>query len=330
MRTAAIGTIAITLAGIISFLYIGTASAGHGHETLDLNECQAFQFVLEANDQLYLCRFEIIELTHASSSDDLGIAGVLLVIEEDGAPVEIANIPRLGVGLAGIYFNGSDLTVPTFSSTTVDAYLTQNPSFFPTPDESTHIDIVFNPSTASFDTQDLLTQSLWEIIFRIEFQDETIPLETLITGGGITDEGRIYVEEAFDQLTILVSAAFALPTISVVAVLDSVGVPAAIQALQAAGRATYFATGLRTYGKLIGTGYTTTVLIINGIILAIFALVARKFSKVFNHKAIYFATIPMLLIDAYIGAIGFDVFIVYVDIIFIIGTGMFVSRHIPG
>ena len=169
MRAKRIGAIAFAVAGIVGVLIVTPTYASHGHETLAVNECQAYQFVLEANDQLYLCRYEAIELSHATASDDLGTAGILLVIEENSTPIELANIPRMGVGLAGVYFTGNDLFAPTFATTTVDVYLSQNPTFFPVPDESIHIDVTFNVSSNVLDTQELLTTSLGQMIFRIGF-----------------------------------------------------------------------------------------------------------------------------------------------------------------
>lgn len=335
MRTAGIGTIAFALAWIISFLAIETASANHGHETLDLLECQSWEYVLEQNDQLYLCRTNIVELEHATSADDLGTAGVFLVIEENGSPIKVANIPRVGYGLAGVYFSGTDLFAPTFATDTVDAYITQNPSFFTTPDESTHINITFNEATSPLDTQDLLTLELPRMIFRLEFSDPDIPLETLIRGGGITDEGRVYTNEAFEVLEVLIPEAFNVPLENVIPTIDAdPDVPAFLQAIQDAGRETYFAQSMRSWGTLIGIkSYTMTTFLINfvmiGALLGLMRAIEVKLGWRVNYKAVYFSLFPTLLIDAYIGAIGFDVFIIFIDMVFIFGAGMFANRHIP-
>lgn len=333
MRKAGIGTVALALAWIISFLAFETASANHGHETLDVDECQAFQYVLEANDQLYLCRYNAVELEHATTSDDLGTSGLFLVIEEASSTVELASIPRMGFGLAGIYFSGDDLFAPTFATDTVDAYLTQNPSFFSSPDESARVDVTFNESTVSTDTQDLLTVILPQMLFRLEFDDPEIQTGTLISGSGITNAGRVYVTEAFEQLLILVPEAFNVPLDNVIPELGTDDVPILLQNIQAAGRQTYYAKGIESWGKLFGFGFTAMSLIEDGVILGfiLFALHrVRKFGIPVNHKAAYFSIIPLLLVDAYTAAIGFDVFVVTIDMLFIFGAGMWVNRHIPG
>lgn len=330
MRRYGIASIAVAIAGIISFFTFEEASADHGNETIDLLECQAFQYVLSANDQLYMCITNVVELEHASTSDDLGTAGVFLLLEEASSTVEIATLPRLGVGIAAIYFAGDDISAPEFASDSVDAYLAQNPSFFISPVESEHIDIEFNESSDYVDTQDLLSLIIPQMMFRLEFLDENISLGTLIDSTGITNQGRIYIDESFQQILILAASAFAVPSVDLIATFDPPDIPAILEAIQEQGKSTYFATGFMSFGKLIGLGFTGSVIVINLIIFLILVWLVRKFKEKMNHSVVYYATIPALFIDAYIGAFTFAIPILYVNMLFILGSGMFLTRRIPG
>ena len=326
----------VATAFIVGFiLFIQTSKtplvfADHGFDTLEVNECSAWEHVLQTNDQLYLCRYFVDELPHVDPLDILGAAGAVLRIKDGVGSIKSASVATVGHGLGAIYFDALDPLIPTLPDATLRVQIIENPAVFPTPLESTDNTPSFPSTTDLNTTRDDITAFLPRIMLRLEQADPDIEAETYVVGTGITAIGKVLVENTFSALITISPAAFILSTTNAGGGFGGSITPSFITTIRTTGQNSAFSIGIGQIGEFVGLPFTITVLVFCALIygFVIFAF-HRAFGASINRTLILWLW-PSMLIGGFMGGTWlFELSIVLAGLTMVIGVAAFINRDIP-
>ncbi len=307
------------------------AEADHGADTLAVAECQAYEHVLETDDQLYICRYEATELEHPPGSPiGVGFAIARLQDTTPGPTVIHSNvsIPRLGFALVGFYFADSDPDKPTFSDGGIEVIILENPTLFPVPLESTPEAPEFNSTADLQATADELVLDLPRIMLRLEESDIDLATNSIVVGTGITQLGSAYVTDAYGPLETIASGAFLPETISAGSSVTGPAAPGFITGLASSGRSSGFATGIEGLGGFLGLPYMGSLLMFMAAMMGLVAYVVKTYGGEGSEPTIIFWVMPVFLMGAYLGdgIILFAAAVLMVALTLFIGGAMVIQR----
>ena len=316
--------------GCFAYLTQSTAQGDHGVTSLEVQECQGYQHVLETDDQLYLCRYNVVEAEHPPGSP-IGPAVAIGRIQSTTPLVIHKNVslPALDHALVGFYFGDDDADKPVWNDADLEVLLLENPTLFPIPVESTPESILFNTGPTNLEeTSDELVDDLPKIMLRLETQDPTAAAGSYVVGTGITNVGRPFVTDAYGPLDVIASGAFQPEVISAGTSVTGPAAPGFISGIAAAGRQSGFATGIEGLGGFFGLPYIGSLLALMAILFGGVVALIKKYGGEGSESTMIFWILPILLVGGYLGdgTILFGAAVLLVAMTLFIGGAMFIQR----
>jgi len=318
--------------GLIIALQTGaqTVLANHGFDTLEVRECIAWEHVLETNDQLYLCRYFVTELSHAVSTDALGSAGVVLRIKDGVGPIKSASVPNIGHSIAAIYFTALDPLIPTLPDGTLRIQIIENPAVFPTPTESADFTPTFAGTADLNTTRDDITSFLPRLLLRLEQADPDVEAETFVVGTGITAIGRVFIFNAFSSLITISPAAFVLDTTNAGGGFGGAIEPSFVTTIRTVGQTSAFSIGIGQIGAFFGIPFTMSILLFCVVLYGLIALLyIRTFGRAINRTLMLWLQ-PFVLLGGFLGGTFlFEMSMALAGLAFILGLAAYINRDVP-
>ncbi len=298
------------------------------YPTLEVPECAAFRFVLEDNDQLYLCRTVGIEDTATLPADVLGAAGLALRIEDAGGTIRLGTVPTIDFGISIFYFAAADVDIPTWADAAIRIVLMENPALFTVPDESTLNTPVFSTAMTLDDTRDAITERLPRQMLRLQEDDPTVGLDDLVVGTGITPQGKTLYTSAFPPLVTIAPAAFLVSGTNAGGSFVGGTQPSFVSTIVTAGRTSRFTQGLEKIGSDVGLPFTATMLILGLLFIGLIGWAIFKING--ELSTIVYWIQPIVLLLGILGTpLFFESSIVIAGFAFVFGSGMYINRHWP-